>query len=261
MFCQNCGAALQNGASFCSICGMQQINTINNQSINDYQMQKNDVRQREIVFLDKTIKHFSQKRHRFIDYDSACEGINYYSKKRGLGLFITGIVLFVLSVLVSIFLYFMINVYKQVAEFSASESVFAVGKASVWSWFILLLIFVIIPALIFTIIGACIKISNTKKKNYFEDTYSDLSQELYAHYRSYLSCPVEAAYCNPQVLEKLMSIIQSGKADTVNEALNIAVSYADPTLWDYINKTQLNTKKINEELEIDVLFIPAKYFK
>lgn len=261
MFCRNCGAALQNGASFCSICGMQHGYTTNDQSNNEYQIQKNAVRQREMIFLDKAIKHFSLKRNDFADYDNACEGINYYSKKRGLGLFITGIVLFVLSVLASIFLYFMINVFKLAAEFSESQSVFAVGKASVWSWFTILLIFVIIPALIFTIIGACIKMSNTKKKNYFEDAYSDLSQELYAHYRSYLSCPVEAAHCNPQVLEKLMSIILSGKADTVSEALNIAFSYADPTLWDYMKKTQKNTCKINEELEIDVLFTPAKYFK
>lgn len=261
LFCSGCGSRISDGSLICGVCGMAQGQTVNQQSNQEYLIQKNAVRQNEMIALDKAIKYFSLKQRQFSDYDVACDGINYHVQKRGLGMFITGLLLLLAGLLIFCYLFRMTNVYKDYAELLEDEMLFLVGKASVYLYLIICLIFVILPGFVLTVVGVLIKNSRLKQKNSFEEMYIDLSQELYMHFRSYLSCPVEAAYCNPQILKKLMYIIQSGNADTVGEALNTAVYQVEPAFWDYMNQTKANTAEINTDIEVDVIFAPAKFFK
>lgn len=242
MFCPFCGAQVMDGASFCNACGgnitgapAPAHNTAPAYNPVDYQTQKNAVRESEMTALAKTIDHFNLKKNEFDQYDAVCELVNYYSRGAKSSLIVWGAICFFLGIFCA----------------------FAMGDAAVAP----LLIFSL-PGCLMIAGGILMKINSKKKYAFYQAEYARLSQELYEHYMAYPNCPVGAEYANPDILAVLMSYLQSGRADTIKESINVAVSEATRAeMNDYLATIQANTEAINSQTKVAAFFAAANYFK
>ena len=240
MFCPFCGAQVMDGASFCNACGgnitgapAPAPNPAPAYNPVDYQAQKNAVRESEMTALAKTIDHFNLKKNEFDQYDAVCQLVNYYSRGAKKSLIVWGGICFFFGIIVAV----------------ASSSA--------------------VPALLFCLPGALMiaggllmQINSKKKYEFYQAEYARLSQELYEHYMAYPNCPVGAEYANPDILEVLMSYLQSGRADTIKESINVAISEATRAeMNDYLATIQANTEAINSQTKVAAFFAAANYFK
>ncbi|MBQ3230787.1 MAG: zinc ribbon domain-containing protein [Clostridia bacterium] len=263
MFCPYCGNNVPDGAAFCSSCGnnlsanqapaqtvvndyqyqqqqMQQQYMMQQQmQMQQFQMQKNAVRQSEISALDQALRYFSQKRDVFEEYDNVCNLVNHYARGAKSALIVWGAI---------------ITSFGFLASLSAIENGF--------STFVVFLLLMIVPGLAMITGGILMKINNRKKFNYYQDRYAVLSQELYNFYMSYPECPVGPEYANPDILALIMETLQSGRADTIKEAINLLIQDAnDAEYVEYLNAIQENTAAINSQTRVAAIFAAASFFR
>lgn len=190
MFCQKCGNQVDGNASFCPYCSNPISGEQSNYRVSSVQMRQ-QTRQDEIGELDKMIRYFSQKQAQYDEYDAVCARLDpYYLRKRP-SLIIWGLVSGFWGVM------FLIN------RFIPLGIILLLGAG----------------ALIF----AFIKSTQARTRNYAEASrrYYELSEELYQYYCNYGPCLVSASYSNPSNLAAIKQTIQSGRADTIADALNI----------------------------------------
>ncbi len=244
MFCPKCGQQIADDAQFCMHCG----NAINAtapapapaQPVVDYQAQKNAIRQSEMKSLSDALEHFNKKRSEFEEYDLVCDLVGDFSRGAKSALLVWGIIISAFSLL-ALF-----------GSLSEGEMGGVLGS----------LLFITLPGAMMIVGGILMKKNNKRKRIYFENEYARLSQELYDHYASYPNCPVGPEYANPEILEILLGILQSGKADTVKEAINIALSEADRAeVNEYLNMIERNTANINANTRAAAFFAAANFFK
>ena len=189
MFCQKCGNQVDNNASFCPYCSSP-ISGAQPSRVSSVQMRQ-QTRQDEIGELDKMIQYFSQKQAQYDEYDAVCARLDpYYLRKRP-SLIIWGLVSIATGILL------------------LTGGVFVVGIIAILGG----------GALVF----AFIKSTQARTKNYAaaSQRYYELSEELYQHYINYGPCLVSASYSNPSNLAAIKQTIQSGRADTIADALNV----------------------------------------
>lgn len=246
MFCPNCGQALADGANFCANCGNSLTTSQNvpvmdvTSSMHQYQVNKNATRQSELRVLDQLVSYFSQKEEQYNDYDLVTEAVNYYSRGAKKGLIVWGAILAAFGF---IFL---------LARFdSEAASLATVG------FFVFLL-----PGLAMIFGGVMMQIAN--KKNYQKalDAWQMLSEELSIHYMAYPNCPIGPEYSNPQILRALRSTLQSGRADTIKECLNLMVSDANQrAMEDYLAQIQRNAAQAARSSTAAAIFMAASFFR
>lgn len=89
----------------------------------------------------------------------------------------------------------------------------------------------ITPCVLFSIIGfgllggfIAIEIVRKKRVQNYNNRLIQLSKELMYHYNNYGKCQLGADYTNPRIIEKLYDMVQSGRADTIKEAVNQLLS-------------------------------------
>ena len=191
MFCQKCGNQVDNSAGFCPVCG-NSVSTSNSQQrrMSSVQVRQQN-RQDELDEINKMIDYFSQKQPQYDEYDAVCARLDpYYLRKRP-SLMIWGLV----SIAVGIMCF--------------SGGIIPVG----------IILFLGAGGLIF----AFVKSTQARTRNYAEASqrYYELSDELYKYYCDYGPCLVSAGYSNPSNLAAIRQTIQSGRADTIADALNI----------------------------------------
>ena len=191
MFCQKCGNQTDSNAEFCPNCGNPMSGSQPQQRRVSSVELRQQRRQDELDELNKMIDYFSIKRNQYDEYDEVCERLNpNYLRKRP-SLIIWG--------LVSAF------------------------------WGVMFLMNGFIPLGIILLLGAgglifaFVKSTQARKNNYAaaSQRYYELSDELYRHYCDYGPCLVSAGYSNPSNLLAIRQTIQSGRADTITDALNI----------------------------------------
>ena len=82
----------------------------------------------------------------------------------------------------------------------------------------------LIIAIIATIIGiALITNVNKKKENAIRSRQEAIMGELSDHYYQLSYCPVGFEYTYPPILQQLKQIVQTGRADTLKEAINVMI--------------------------------------
>ena len=199
-----------------------------------FQMQKNAVRQSEISALTDVYNYFNVKRSEFEEYDAVCTLMNHYAKGAKGALLVWGIIVTVMS-----FMFLGIG-----------------GSGAVGAF---LLFF--IPGAAMIAGGILMKINNKRKLAYYQDRYAILSDELYNYYMSYPSCPVGAEYVNPEILEVIMGVLNSGRADTIKEAINVLIAEANQAEMNaYLQNIQTLTAEANARAGTAAIFAAASFF-
>lgn len=241
MFCPYCGKETLPNASFCIACGKSVVVPEEATTpVTTDPSADQDVRQKELEALNRSIEHFSQKAARFKEYDIVCERLNHYARGAKSALLIFGIIFTALGALVSL-------ICLEDLDYESFQAFFIV---------------VDIPAILMLIGGILMKTLNAKKRSHYAEKYFYLSQELYRHYTLYPHCPVPAEYVNPEILAVLANNLYFNRSANVQEALNnILNNYRYRQLVSYFHDTNENTYSINTQTHVPVLFAPAKFFK
>lgn len=242
MFCPYCGSQTADGASFCVACGKNIASVAPTQPAQpavDFQANKNAVRQSEINALSKAIRYFSEKQSEFEEYDLVCDLVNDFSRGAKSSLLVWGCII-------------------------TTFGLFSLLAVAAEDPSILLPVFLILalPGMLMIAGGILMKVNSKRKYRYFQSEYARLSQELYEHYINYPDCPVGPEYANPEILTILLDIIQSGRADTIKESINLAISDSEQReMNDYLNMIEQNTAAINAQTRVAAFFAAANFFK
>lgn len=234
MFCSKCGASLPDGSAFCSACGTNLAAVaapVQVQVMPDYQSQKNAVRQSEINELARTIEYFSHKSDEFEYYDACCTLVNYYAGGAKSSLLVWGCINFTLGL------------FMLLASAGAASLVF------------------LLPGAAMIVGGILMKVNNRKQYNYYQQEYAQISQELYDYYVAFPNCPVGPEYVNPDILELIMGVLQSGRADTIKESINLLIAEANQSeINEYLAEIEQNTAAINAQTRVAAIFAAASFF-
>lgn len=235
MFCSFCGANIADGSAFCSVCG-KQLTQVPSQVTyqQSYDEQKNALRKSEIGTLQSLIDHFSQAADEYEAYDDCSELVNYYSRGAKSALIVWGAIIASFGFLVCL----------------AGPNALLGG----------LLVF-FLPGALMIFGGILMKINNRRKYEKYLELYDKLANALVEHYLDYPDCPIGPEYSNPLVLNHLMSILQSGRADTIKESINIMVNDARlDDIDDYLAEIQQNTIEANANSRAAMVFLAADFF-
>ena len=199
MYCQNCGTEIQDGSQFCPNCGQRadSAQAVGMQQSNNYGInQRVGVRQEEIAELNKMISYFSQMSAQYEEYDRVREMINPKYLRKRVGLLVWGIIICVIGL-----------IFAFIPVWALAALLLPGGALMIFFY-------------IYT--------SYSRNKNYAINCarYDELTAQLYQHYLNYGNCMVSAEYTNPSNLQAILNTIQSGRADTIKEALNILIEDA-----------------------------------
>ncbi len=248
MFCSNCGTKLLDNALFCTNCGkkvaempivqyVQQPAPVIMMPSVIQQAETETLRKLELSILDKVFQFFSKKHLQYDAYDDVCEKINKFSRGSSNALIIWGSI------------------------FSSLLFIFVVISAITNEWASSELYILTAPGVFMLIGGILLKINSGSKLRYYLEGYTNLSQELYNYYCEYEDCPVVAEYTNPRILYSLSTLIKTGRANTVNEAINVLNSKTNPAVVNrHITELKNNTFEINAKTRVPVIFAPSKFF-
>lgn len=240
MFCAHCGFQISNNSLFCCKCGYKVAldqNALQSQ-MKQFQLQKNAIRQSEINSLKALLQYFSLKKNQFNEYDNVYNKVAYYAEGAKVGLLVWGCIV----ELIFIFSCF--------------------SKEDPMSTLFVFLIILAIPGLMMIAGGILMLISSKKQYTFYKERYAILSQELYEYYMNFPNCPIGPEFVNPDILEIIMKVLVSGRADTIKESINIIVSDADKDEFDdYLKEIAKNTADINARTGVPAVFASASFFK
>lgn len=73
---------------------------------------------------------------------------------------------------------------------------------------------------------------NKKKIQSMLKRLGSIANELTEHYHAYGYCPIGPEYSNPAIIDGIIRIVRSGRADTIKEALNVMLNDAHKTTME-----------------------------
>lgn len=254
MYCQNCGEKIIeiDGARFCRRCGQPVEMQSNNKQTTQYDVtqqkhrnevnQRANVRQQETAELQKMIRYFSQKSEQYREYDRLAYRMIPKNRNAPTSFLIWGLVCAVIgSILFSVF-----------------------SGTDVYNYYAMYALIPLLFACCFGLIVTYIILSIIRKKEYEKNKarFEELSNELYQHYQKYGYCLVSAEYTNPENLKAIMQTIESGRADTIKEAINILVEDAHRNnMQNYAAQTAASSAAAARGATVSAVFSAANFFK
>jgi hypothetical protein len=201
-----------------------------------YQMQKNAVRKGEMETLKRAYEHFNLKRAEFQAYDEVGEKLNRYLRGAKSALLVWGIIITAISLMFS-------------------GAVCSGGDMAPMFF----MLFIPGSGMIFG--GIMMKVNNKKKCAIYEDEYIRLSNILNEHYKAYPQCPVGAEYANPEIMEVIMGILESGRADTIKEAINVLIAEVNQAeMQKYLQNIEAYAKSASSSASTGAVFAAASFF-
>ena len=260
MFCLKCGTQLPDEAIVCSSCGCnlnsasanstpQPVVDYNAQMIQaqmiqaqQYQMQRKGILRSEIATLSKAYTHFNLKRAEYQEYDKVSNNFNHYLRGARKGLLVWGIIILVVGTMFG------------TPIFNTAESI---TDTSVVAFTVLCLI----PGGMMTAGGVLMQVINKVRRKQYESKYISLSQELNDHYNAYSEPPIGIEYSNPEIIEVIMNILKSGRADTIKEAINLMISEANQVeMAKYLQNIQAYAQSAASSAKTSAVFAAASFF-
>lgn len=251
MFCFKCGAQLPDGAGFCSSCGASlnggapspQAPVMDYQAqmqmqAQQFQVQKNSVRQSEIASLTHCYEYFNQKRDTFRKYDMVNDRLSYYLRGAKSALIVWGAIIASLGLI----------------GFAGLKDDASFGIGMIVMFFI--------PGAAMIAGGVLMKVNNKKKCRHYESEYIRLSKELNDHYNAYPMCPVGAEYANPEILEIILNVLNSGRADTIKEAINVLIAEVNQAEMNaYLQCIEAYSRQTAASSTTAAVFAAASFFR
>ncbi len=200
MFCSVCGQPIPDRSTFCSVCGtpVAPAGYANPQAQlqAQYQFQKNALRQGEIQALNSVIHFFSRLKSTFDEYKVVSEKAAHYACGAKAALIVWGTIIFTIGMLV--------------LGLSGGSDV---ATSSIMAF--------LLPGSAMIVGGIFMQVNNRKKYAQYSKRQQELAAILNGYYQQYPDCPVGIDYCDPKTLNNIMSILQSGRADTIKEAISL----------------------------------------
>lgn len=240
MFCPSCGQQIADGAVFCTNCGTNLAGQMPVQQAQpDYVQNNYSVRENELGLLTEIWRYFSQLAAKYREYDATCKQVNYYAQGASVALLVWGCILASIGLVFS----FICSL-----DYSTQESAL-----------VFLLLF-LLPGSLMVLGGILMQVNNRKKLSRYKAQYAQILQEIYGYYAAYTGCPVGLEYTNPDALAYLMKQMQSGRAYTIRDALNLTVSQKANQINQYTERLQRNTREISQQGSLPVI-LPANMFK
>ena len=231
MYCNNCGSLVPDGTAFCGNCGANVAGGAPTQ-IQQFQNQKNVVRQSEMAELENAIGYFGQKRDLFKEYDLVSDLVVEFAGGAKKSLIVWGAIIFVVGLIML---------------FSSA------GGGS--------LLF-ILPGGAMIAGGILMQVNNKKKYQHYLDEYVRISGELMDYYNAYPNCPVGAEYSNPDILETILGVLKSGRADTIKESINLLISDAERAeMQATMQAIESYTAQASASASTAAFFAAANFFK
>lgn len=237
MYCNHCGADNPDSATYCNHCGSP---ISDGQSAEQpSRQQRQIIRNSEIIELERMIRYFSQKAEQYSEYDRLNAEINRFSKGKHHALLVWGIIAAALGVF----------------AFSASSSSLNNNARGMVACLCLLPGAGMIVGYIFYARSFNRKIDRMIYRK------SELEEELLDYYNDFGACVVGAEYTNPSNLSAIQSVIQSGRADTIKEAINILTEDAyRNNMQKYAAQTAQNTASAARGAKAGAIFAAANFF-
>ena len=240
MVCKFCGATISNNASFCASCGRRKEDSAPSvetaytgyvsHEVNAHQlmMQKEAVRTSEIASLKGAISYFSSMSAVFGQYGYACEKLIHYGRGAKGALIVWGAIITFFGIV-----------------FTAT---LGAHPAILWS--------LLVPGVLMITGGILMKVNNRSKFNRYLREYAATSAELYRAYTLFPNCPVGPEYTNPDVLKYLLRVIESGRADSIKESINIGIDFRPRgKAQRFITAVQQNTASLDPNTRVSVIFL------
>ena len=215
-FCKQCGADLQ-GANFCPVCGApaNEQAALSRQGGGVVYPSAKSLRQETLQELKQLNDCFGSKADLYLELDDVEERVS-----NGKRFPIVQIIMIALGI---IGLIFAVKLSFGTATFSSAGVELSSGQIFLANLFTF--VFSSIIPVILLIFG--IRGYKKRSKKYGEEYNALLirrdwlTNELKTNFEAYPACPISYEYTHPRILNILTSYIQSGRANTITDAVNL----------------------------------------
>ena len=276
-FCMKCGFPIEDGNKFCYRCGTPVAWTGSDTSVNaapapapapaptvlptpapvaapvqaPLATAPQPVNSGAVAELDRMIGYFSQKQKEYDEYDNCIEELKAKRVQRatmpnGVGFIVSGSVCMGISIIIAIFSIYLYNItqyYTYIVTWGTSTR----GDSNVAWWIVLA--FISLGAGI-ALLSVGVSRHRARNRMALQSTVqtgnqtafrlSQLIRDLNSHYMNFGYCATGSYYTNPKILTLLREKIVSGRAYSIEEAINILHYDAHNTasqLQSYLNTT------------------------
>lgn len=215
-FCSKCGVKIDESIRFCPACG-NAVNAISTANVQPSSIlkQQADARNESLAELNRIISYFDQKANEYNEYDRCCNSLNYLRKPTSSGVLILGVIL---TGLFGFVVLFMLSITSQSNGIDIND--------------IIMTCFLGFPGLIGIMLIFAFFIQEKSRRRRLvktTDRLADLAIELTEHYAKYGYCCIGPEYSNPNIIRNLYRLINSGRADTPKEAINVMIDDSHKT--------------------------------
>lgn len=200
MYCLHCGEKILDGANYCINCA-QKVTAPNPLMMNSGINQRAQQRQEELNECYRMLNYFSHKANEYDILDRVQWRLNHQNYNSPTALLVVGIIACLIG------LGFLC--YSASKGRNYGQDYFILAMINLISGVVLLSIYVIV---------------SIERKNNLERDRKDsekLINELGQYYMNYGYCLVSIEYTNPSALYSIKTVIESGRADTIKEAINV----------------------------------------
>ena len=162
-------------------------------------------RDANIVEINKMINHFSPKLNVYQDYEKCISDIDKYSQ--------TSVAPFVWGIL--------FGLHSLIFVYSAATSNY---KDNILVFALIALGFLLVGAALITVFFVKKKKHKAKLEELFVK-FEDLSNQLKIIYNGYSSCVLPPEYTDPRILNKIQSLLYSGRFFSIGNSLNSMLAF------------------------------------
>ena len=267
MFCPKCGNPVTDGATFCPVCGASLLAAPGADAAQPapqyqqpayqqpaYQQPQQPYyggynpgaaqqeRMANMQEMDHLKGYFSQKTAEYDEYDAINATLDQYDKRRP-GLLVWGIILFVIGLITIIGLI--------ASEADVEDAPGVIVGLIVW----MLGSVGMILAFIFG------TIARNKNKQAAVTRLVELTDELHTFFLNYGYCPVGEEFTNPAILGRIGDNLRSGRANNIQEAINIMFDDAHKSQMEYAAmETMHSARQAAAGATTTAVFAAASFF-
>ena len=236
-FCPQCGAPYQQNAAFCASCSAPRNNSAN------YTFQQAAQTRNELLdSLAVAYRYFMEKQEQFNQVEKLTMKKNSY-KPIKVGILVAGGLLLLLAFVYTIS--FIVETFFPSLEYPITM-LLTNNPAVMWIIFI-----VVLPYIARQINKQYIRKAKEKDANEIEAAVAEIED----HYNNWPECPVPLVYSTPMAISQLYKVVESGRAYSIKEAINIAIHDAQAQQWtDQQSRVMKNQERILSEVSWNTFF-------